>query len=54
MQIDTAIPDNLLEKVIEVIGSAAKTGKIGDGKVFVSVLEQAVRVRAGEKNEAAL
>jgi len=54
IQIDAAISDNLLGKVIEAIGRAAKTGKIGDGKVFVSVLEHAVRVRTGETNEAAL
>jgi nitrogen regulatory protein P-II 2 len=54
IQIDAAISDNLLEKVIEAIGNAAKTGKIGDGRVFVSVLEHAVRVRTGETNEAAL
>jgi nitrogen regulatory protein P-II 2 len=54
VKIDAAIPDNLLDKVIEAVGTAAKTGKIGDGKIFVSALEQAVRVRTGETSEAAL
>ena len=54
VKIEAAIPDNLLDKVIEALGRAAKTGKIGDGKIFVSVLEQAIRVRTGDKNDAAL
>jgi nitrogen regulatory protein P-II 2 len=54
VKIDTAIPDNLLGQVIEAVGKAARTGKIGDGKIVVSVLEQAVRIRTGQTNEAAL
>ena len=54
VKIDTAIPDNLLDKVIEAVEKAARTGKIGDGKIFVSALCQTVRVRTGETNEAAL
>ncbi len=54
IRIDTAIPDNLLDKVIETLEQAARTGKIGDGKIFVSALDQTVRIRTGEKNEAAL
>ena len=54
VKIDAAIPDNLLGKVIEAVQKAARTGKIGDGKIFVSALDQAVRVRTGETNEAAL
>ena len=54
VKIDTAIPDNLLGQVIEAVGKAARTGKIGDGKIVVSALEQAVRIRTGETNEAAL
>jgi nitrogen regulatory protein PII len=41
-------------KVIEVVEKAARTGRVGDGKIFVSALDQAVRVRTGETNEAAL
>jgi nitrogen regulatory protein P-II 2 len=41
VKIDTVIPDNLLDKVIETVGKAARTGKIGDGKIIVCALEQA-------------
>lgn len=54
VKIDIAIPDNLLGQVIEAVGKAARTGKIGDGKIVVSALEQAVRIRTGETNDAAL
>jgi len=43
-----------VESVIEAIGNAARTGKIGDGKIFVSPIEQAVRIRTEEKGEVAL
>ena len=46
--------DDLVERVIEVIESAARTGKIGDGKVFVYDLEQVVRIRTGETGKEAL
>jgi len=52
--IDAAIPDRLVGKAIEVVERAARTGRIGDGKIFVSALDRAVRVRTGETNEAAL
>ena len=54
VKIDTAIPDNVLGKVIEAVEKAARTGNIGDGKIFVSALERTVRIRTGETNEAAL
>ncbi|MBP9712767.1 MAG: P-II family nitrogen regulator [Sterolibacterium sp.] len=54
VQIDIAIRDDLLEQVIESIESAASTGKIGDGKIFVFPLEEVVRIRTGETGEAAL
>jgi nitrogen regulatory protein P-II 2 len=54
VKIDTAIPDELLDKVIETVAKAARTGKIGDGKIIVSALERAIRLRTGETNEAAL
>ncbi len=54
VKIDVAIPDNLLGKVIETVEKVARTGKIGDGKIFVSDLEQTVRVRTSEADEAAL
>jgi nitrogen regulatory protein P-II 2 len=43
-----------VDKVVEAISNAAKTGQIGDGKIFVTTLEQAVRIRTGETNNDAL
>ena len=48
------VPDDLADKVIDTIVKAAKTEKIGDGKVFVLPVEQAVRIRTGEQGEEAL
>ncbi|PKM28917.1 MAG: transcriptional regulator [Gammaproteobacteria bacterium HGW-Gammaproteobacteria-11] len=48
VKIDVAIGDDMLDRVIEAISKAANTGKIGDGKIFVVNLEQAVRIRTGE------
>ena len=48
VKIEVAIPDELLDQVIETISKAANTGKIGDGKIFVTTLEQAIRIRTGE------
>src|SRR5271154_6749855 len=48
VKIELAIPDDLLDRVIEAIMNAAKTGKIGDGKIFVYELQQAIRIRTGE------
>ncbi len=54
VKIELAVPDDLLDRVIEAIAHAAKTGKIGDGKIFVYELEQAVRIRTGETDAQAL
>jgi nitrogen regulatory protein P-II 2 len=54
VKIDVAVPDGLLDRTIEAITGAANTGKIGDGKVFVSSLEEVVRIRTGETGEDAL
>jgi nitrogen regulatory protein P-II 2 len=54
VKIELAIPDELLDRVIEAIMNAAKTGKIGDGKIFVYELEQAVRIRTAETGAEAL
>ena len=54
VKIEIAIGDNLLDAVIEAIEKSARTGKIGDGKIFVVDLGQAFRVRTGETGEAAL
>ena len=48
VQIDVVVEDNLSEQTIEIIKENARTGKIGDGKIFVSQLEEAVRIRTGE------
>ncbi|WP_241579611.1 P-II family nitrogen regulator [Rosenbergiella nectarea] len=54
VKIDIAIAEDQLEDVIEVITKAAYTGKIGDGKIFVSNLERVIRIRTGEIDESAL
>jgi len=54
VKIDIAIIDELLDEVIEAIKKAAYTGKIGDGKIFITSLENVIRIRTGEIGEAAL
>jgi len=54
VKIEIVVADNLLEQAIEAIVRAARTGKIGDGKIFVTSVEQVVRIRTGETNEAAI
>ncbi|MEK7666931.1 MAG: P-II family nitrogen regulator [Pseudomonadota bacterium] len=54
VKIEIAIDANMLDKVIETITKAARTGKIGDGKIFVYDLEQVVRIRTGETGKEAL
>ncbi len=54
LRIEMAVPDEMMELAIEQLCAAAHTGKIGDGKVFVSPLEQAIRIRTGEFGESAL
>ena len=54
IKIEVAITDDLLDSVIEAIINSAKTDKIGDGKIFGSNLEQAIRIRTGESGEDAL
>lgn len=53
-KVEIAVPDALLDQVIEAIVKAAQTGKVGDGKVFVFDLAQVVRIRTGERDESAL
>ena len=53
-KLEIAIKDDILDQVIEAISKAANTGKIGDGKIFVTGLEQIVRIRTGETGEDAL
>ena len=54
VKLEAAVSDELSERVIEAIEAAARTGKIGDGKVFVHALEQVVRIRTGETGKEAL
>ncbi|MCE1250518.1 MAG: P-II family nitrogen regulator [Comamonadaceae bacterium] len=54
VKIEAAVDDALAERVIEAIEGAARTGKIGDGKIFVSTLEQVIRIRTGETGQDAL
>ena len=54
VKIEAAIDDALVDRVIEAIEGSARTGKIGDGKIFVSPLEQVVRIRTGETGKEAL
>ena len=54
VKIEIVLADNLVEQAIEAIIKAARTGKIGDGKIFVTAVEQVVRIRTGETNEAAI
>jgi nitrogen regulatory protein PII len=54
IKIEVVVTDELVEQAVEAILKTAKTGKFGDGKVFVSTLEDVVRIRTGERGEAAL
>ncbi|HRP36136.1 MAG TPA: P-II family nitrogen regulator [Gammaproteobacteria bacterium] len=54
MKVEVAIDDDLLEQVVEVISNTARTGKIGDGKIFIMPLEQVIRIRTGETGPEAV
>ena len=54
VKIEVVIPDNLLERAVDAIVKAARTGKIGDGKIFITGVDQVIRIRTGETNEAAI
>ena len=53
-RIEVAVQDALVEQVVEAIVGAARTGKVGDGKIFISDLERAIRIRTGETDDQAL
>ncbi len=53
-KIEVAVPDDMVERVVEAVVDAAKTGKVGDGKIFVTNLEQVWRIRTGETGDSAL
>jgi nitrogen regulatory protein P-II 2 len=54
LKIEVAVPSETVNKVVEVISATAKTGQIGDGKIFVTPIDQAVRIRTGETDADAL
>ena len=54
VKIEAAVDDELVDRVIEAIEGAARTGKIGDGKIFVTAVERVVRIRTGDLDEAAI
>jgi len=54
IKIEVIVPDSIVDKVVETIVNAAKTGRIGDGKVFVIPVEDAIRIRTGERGENAI
>jgi nitrogen regulatory protein P-II 1 len=54
VKIEMIVADSQVDRCIEAIVSGARTGKIGDGKIFVSAVEQVVRIRTGERGEAAI
>jgi len=54
IKLEVAVPSDLVDRVIESITTAAQTGKIGDGKIFVSEIEQVTRIRTGETGPEAL
>ena len=54
IKIEVAVPDDQLDEVLKTIESSAKTGEIGDGKIFVYDLQDVIRIRTGEKGEEAI
>ena len=54
VKIEIVLPDRLVEKAIEVVTNTARTGKIGDGKIFLSRVDEAIRIRNDERGENAL
>ena len=54
VKLEIAVPSDIVDKVVEAVAAAANTGKIGDGKVFVTDLEAALRIRTGERDAQAI
>jgi nitrogen regulatory protein P-II 1 len=54
VKLDLVVADDRVEKVLETLADACKTGRIGDGKIFVSQIQDALRIRTGERGEAAI
>ena len=54
VKIEVVLEDSLVERAVEAIMTAARTGRIGDGKIFISTVEEAIRIRTGERGEDAI
>jgi nitrogen regulatory protein P-II 1 len=54
VKVEVVVPDEMVNKVVEAIERAARTGKIGDGKIFVIPIDEAVRIRTGERGQEAI
>lgn len=54
IKIEIVVDDDMVEKIIEVISESARTGKVGDGKIFIIPIDDAIRIRTGERGEVAL
>ena len=54
MKLELALPDELVDRAVETITKAARTGKIGDGKIFVTTLVDVIRIRTGERGPEAI
>lgn len=54
IKIELVCSDHLLDKAVEIIETTSKTGQVGDGKIFISTIEDAIRIRTGESGESAL
>jgi nitrogen regulatory protein P-II 1 len=54
VKIELVCPDNIVERAVEAIVTAARTGRIGDGKIFVTQVEEAIRIRTGERGDEAI
>ncbi len=54
VKIEVVVPDNQVEEIAKALGDAARTGKLGDGKIFISAVEDAIRIRNNDRGEGAL
>ena len=54
VKLEVVLPDELVERAVEAIQTAAHTGRIGDGKIFITTVEQAIRIRTGETGDDAI
>jgi len=54
VKVEVVVPDKLLDGAVDAVVKAARTGKIGDGKIFITTVDQVIRIRTGETNEAAI